>query len=171
MASRQTQFTAYTGLYVAIVIAVLVVVNILADKNNKSYDSTANKKYSLSDQTEKVVKGLKGDFRAVYFDRTSRFESAKGLLDRYANISTSFKIEYVDPDKDPAKAKAMGARSYGTLILDTTTNASVAPHDPVTDSFHAINGNLVIGNTSATSTAAVGVTEALAVSPWSEPRA
>ncbi len=33
----------------------------------------------------------------------------------------------------------------GTLILDTITNAG-APHDPNTASFHAINGNLVIGD-------------------------
>ena len=82
MASRQSKFTAYTGLYVAIFVAALVVINVLADRNNKSWDTTVNKRYSLSDQTEKVVKGLKGDLQALYFDRTSRFESAKSLLDR-----------------------------------------------------------------------------------------
>ncbi len=125
-ASRQTRFTAYTGLYVAIFVAVLVVVNVLADRNNKSFDTTANKKYSLSDQTEKVVKGLKSEMRAIYFDRTSRFETARGLLDRYSNISSNFKIDYVDPDKDPAKAKAFGARAYGTLILDNGTRREEA---------------------------------------------
>lgn len=117
-ASRQTKFTAYTGLYVAIFLAVLVVINVLADRNNKSFDTTANKKFSLSDQTEKVVGGLKSDLRAYYFHRTNRFEEGKGMLDRYANLSTKFKVEYIDPDKDPGKAKALGARSYGTLILD-----------------------------------------------------
>lgn len=126
MATRQTKFSAYTGLYVAIFVAALVVINVLADRNNKSWDTTANKRYSLSDQTEKVVKGLKADLKAVYFDRTSRFETAKGLLDRYSNLSTKFKVEYVDPDKDPAKAKAFGARSYGTLILDNGTRREEA---------------------------------------------
>lgn len=125
-ASRQAKFTAYTGLYVAIVIAVLVVINVLADRNNKSFDTTANKKYSLSDQTEKVVKGLKSELRATYFHRTSRFEEGKAILDRYANLSSNFKVEYVDPDKDPAKAKALGARSYGTLILDNGTRREEA---------------------------------------------
>ncbi|MBL8242366.1 MAG: Gldg family protein [Bryobacterales bacterium] len=126
MASRQTKFTAYTGLYAAIFIAGLVIVNVLAERNNKSVDTTANKRYSLSEQTEKIVSGLKGEVVAVYFDRTSRFETAKGLLDRYSNISNKFKIEYVDPDKDPAKAKAFGARSYGTLILDNGTRREEA---------------------------------------------
>jgi ABC-type uncharacterized transport system involved in gliding motility auxiliary subunit len=126
MASRQSKFTAYTGLYVAIFVAALVVINVLADRNNKSWDTTVNKRYSLSDQTEKVVKGLKSDLQALYFDRTSRFESAKSLLDRYSNLSTKFKIQYVDPDKDPTKAKAFGARSYGTLILDNGTRREEA---------------------------------------------
>jgi len=125
-ATRQTKFTAYTGLYTAVFIAALVIINILADRNNKSFDTTTNKKYSLSDQSEKIVKGLKGEIRAVYFNRTSRFEEARGLLDRYSNVSSNFKIEYVDPDKDPAKAKAMGARSYGTLILDNGTRREEA---------------------------------------------
>lgn len=125
-ASRQTKFTAYTGLYVAIVIAVLVVINVLADRNNKSFDTTANKKFSLSDQTEKVVTGLKSDLHAYYFHRTNRFEEGKGMLDRYANLSTKFKVEYIDPDKDPSKAKALGARSYGTLILDNGTRREEA---------------------------------------------
>lgn len=116
--SRQTKFTAYTGLYALIFIAGLVVINVLGERHNKSFDTTANKRYSLSDQTEKVVKGLKGEVKAYYFDRTQRFETARGLLDRYNNLSSQFKIEFVDPDKDPAKAKAMNARSYGTLILD-----------------------------------------------------
>jgi len=126
MASRQSKFTAYTGVYVAIFIAALVIINILADRNNKSWDTTVNKRYSLSDQTEKIVSGLKTDLHALYFDRTSRFETARGLLDRYSNMSTKFKIEYVDPDKDPAKAKAFGARSYGTLILDNGTRREEA---------------------------------------------
>ena len=35
--------------------------NVLANRYNKSYDTTANKRYSLSDQTAKIVKGLKQD--------------------------------------------------------------------------------------------------------------
>ncbi|MBM3785256.1 MAG: hypothetical protein FJW30_12900 [Acidobacteria bacterium] len=118
MSNRQTKFVSYTAVYAAVVIAGLTIVNVLADRHNKSIDTTANKRFSLSDQTEKIVKNLKAETKAYYFDRTSRFESARGMLDRYSNLSTNFKVEYVDPDKDPAKARAMGARSYGTLILD-----------------------------------------------------
>ncbi|MBM3753160.1 MAG: hypothetical protein FJW38_04180 [Acidobacteria bacterium] len=118
MASRQSKFASYTALYGAVVVAILVIVNMLADRHNKSFDTTANKKYSLSEQSEKIVKNLKGEMKAYYFDRTSRFETQRGLLDRYANASSKFQIEYIDLDKDPQKARALGARNYGTLILD-----------------------------------------------------
>jgi ABC-type uncharacterized transport system involved in gliding motility auxiliary subunit len=118
MASRQSKFASYTAIYGAVVVAILVIVNMLADRYNKSYDTTANKRYSLSEQTEKILKNLKGDVKAYYFDRPSRFETMRGLLDRYSNVSSKFQVEYVDLEKEPQKAIALGARRPGTLILD-----------------------------------------------------
>lgn len=115
--TRQTRYTAYATTYIAIVIAVLCVVNFLAKRHTKSWDSTANKRFSLSDQTIKVVKNLKADVRIRYFDRTSEFQRARDLLDRYGNLSTKLGIEYVDPDKKPQVAKAENVRTYGTIFV------------------------------------------------------
>src|SRR5260370_1302186 len=57
--ARQTQYTAYASVYILLVLAVLAGINFLANRYDKSHDSTANKQFSLSDQTIKVVKGLK----------------------------------------------------------------------------------------------------------------
>ena len=59
--ARQTKYSAYVTVYVLVILAVLGVVNFLANRYDKSYDSTANKQFSLSDQTVKAVKGLKKD--------------------------------------------------------------------------------------------------------------
>ena len=56
MKARQTKFAAYTAVYVIIVVAVVSVLNFLANRYNKSYDTTANKQFTLSDQTLKVVR-------------------------------------------------------------------------------------------------------------------
>ena len=53
--SRQTRYTAYAGTYILVILAVLGAVNFLANRYDKSYDSTSNKQFSLSDQTIKVV--------------------------------------------------------------------------------------------------------------------
>ncbi|MEN6604656.1 MAG: GldG family protein [Bryobacteraceae bacterium] len=117
--ARQTKYTAYVVLYTLIVIAVLGMANWLANRHNKTYDSTANKRFSLSDQTEKVVKNLKQDVRIKYFDKTSEFGRARDLLDRYDNLSSKLAVDYIDPDKKPQLAKAEAVRNYGTIYIET----------------------------------------------------
>ena len=55
--TRQTKFGAYATLYILIIVAVLVMTNWLANRHNKSVDTTANKRFSLSDQTHKMISG------------------------------------------------------------------------------------------------------------------
>lgn len=116
--ARQTRYTAYVFVYIVVILAVLGAANWLADRHNKSYDSTANKRFSLADQTEKVVKNLKEDVKITYFDKTSDFSRARDLLDRYDNLSSKLSVVYVDPDKSPQLAKAYGVRSYGTIYVE-----------------------------------------------------
>src|SRR6476469_11137684 len=92
--ARQTKFAAYAATYVLVVIAVIVVVNVLADRYNKSYDATANKRYSLSEQTAKIVKGLKQDATISYFSQAGHFRDGKDLLDGYASLSPKLHVKY-----------------------------------------------------------------------------
>ncbi len=119
LTARQTKYTAYFVTYLLVILAVLGLANWLANRHNWSLDSTANKRFSLSGQTDKVVRNLKQDVTVYYFDRTSEFGKARDLLDRYDNLSTRLKVVYVDPDKKPQLAKAYGVRSYGTVFLET----------------------------------------------------
>ena len=115
--ARQTKYAAYATLYILVVIAVVVVANMLADRYHKSYDATSNKRYSLSDQTAKIVKGLKQDATITYFDQSTRFREGRDLLDQYANLSGKVRVEYVDPDKNPQLARQAGIRSFGTALV------------------------------------------------------
>src|SRR5215475_4362487 len=115
--ARQTKYAAYAVTYIVIVIAAVVVANVLADRYNKSYDATANKRYSLSDQTAKIVKGLKQNAVITYFNRSTRFREGKDLLDQYANLSPKLQVKYVDPDKDPEVAREAGIRNLGTAVV------------------------------------------------------
>ncbi len=120
--TRQTRYTAYAAVYIVIVVAALVMANYLANRYNKSFDSTANKQFSLSDQTVKIVKNLKQDVTVSYFDRQSNFSGAGGakdLLDRYSAISTKLHVNYIDPVRKPEVAKAAGIRTTGVIIVET----------------------------------------------------
>jgi ABC-type uncharacterized transport system involved in gliding motility auxiliary subunit len=115
--ARQTKYAAYAILYIVVVVAVVSVANVLADRYNKTYDGTANKRYSLSEQTSKIVKGLKQDATITYYDQTTRFQSAKDLLEQYANLSPRIHVQYVDPDKKPELAREAGIKNYGTAVV------------------------------------------------------
>jgi ABC-type uncharacterized transport system involved in gliding motility auxiliary subunit len=136
--ARQTKYGAYAAAYILVVIAVIVVVNVLADRYNKSYDATANKRYSLSEQTAKIVKGLKQDATITYFNQSTRFREGKDLLEEYKNLSPKVKVEYVDPDKDPQRAREAGVRNFGTAIVrvgDKKDEAKSMTEEGITGAF------------------------------------
>jgi ABC-type uncharacterized transport system involved in gliding motility auxiliary subunit len=118
IAARQARYGATATLYTIIVIAVLVMVNWLANRYNKSYDTTSNKRFTLSQETKKVIGDLKSDATITYIDKTSNFEQARGMLDRYANLSPKIHLKYLDPQKQPTVARPFGARFLGTAYVD-----------------------------------------------------
>jgi ABC-type uncharacterized transport system involved in gliding motility auxiliary subunit len=119
MKARQTKYWTYAGTYIVVILAVLVGVNFLANRYDKSYDSTANKQFSLADQTIKQVKGLKHDVTAYYFGSNESFTGARDLLDRYSALSPRFHVQYIDPERKPAQAKAAGFRPDAPVLIDS----------------------------------------------------
>ena len=114
MATKKTHRAAnfaQAAIYTLIVIAILGVVNFLANRYDKSFDSTANKKYTLSDQTAKVVKNIQGDLTITYWDTPDSFSNAQGLFDRYKGLSPKVNVEYQDVNKKRTEALAAGVKS------------------------------------------------------------
>ena len=118
VAARQARFGATASLYTIVIIAVLILMNWLANRYNKTYDTTSNKRFTLSQETQKVVKGLKQDATITYIDKASSFAQAKGILDRYANLSGKVKVQYIDYQKQPTVARAYGLRYAGTSYVE-----------------------------------------------------
>jgi len=117
--TRQTKFAGYIGTYVVIVIVAIVVINVLANRYNKSYDGTANKRYSLSDQTKKIVNELNQDATIRYYDQSTNYGQGKDLLDQYAALSRRVHVEYVDTDKNPELSRAAGInKPGGTAVVE-----------------------------------------------------
>src|SRR5262249_20890 len=136
--ARQTKYGVYAAVYALVVLAILVVANVLANRYNKTFDSTANKRYSLSEQTAKIVKGLKQPATITLYDQSTNFDRAKDQLDQYANLSPKVHVEYVDADKKRQLAAAAGVRSYGTAIVqvgDRKEEAKSLTEEGITDAF------------------------------------
>jgi ABC-type uncharacterized transport system involved in gliding motility auxiliary subunit len=136
--ARQTKYGAYAAIYLLVVITIVVVANMLADRYNKSYDTTSNKRYSLSDETKKIISGLKENATITYFNQSTRFQDGKDLLSEYSNLSPKVKISYVDPDKSPQLARAAGIRDFGTAVVqigDKKETAKSLTEEGITGAF------------------------------------
>ncbi|HYK57828.1 MAG TPA: GldG family protein [Bryobacteraceae bacterium] len=105
-------------LYTVIVVAILGAVNFLANRYEKSYDSTSNKKFTLSDQSQKIVKNLKQTLTITYWGQPSRFTEARDLMDRYKALSTKLDVQYMDADKKRTQAIAAGVKTLPTIYVE-----------------------------------------------------
>jgi len=105
--------------YTLVALAIAVSINYFASRYTRHWDLTPNKTYSLSSQTQKVVKNLNRDVTIYVFDRERAFKERRDLLDQYIAASHRITVRYVDPDRDPALAKQIGVRSYGSVFVST----------------------------------------------------
>ena len=136
--ARQTRYAAYAAVYILVVLAILVIANVLGDRYSKSFDATGNKRYSLSEQTAKIVKGLKQSATITYFDRPEGFKSAKDTLDQYRDLSTKVHVNYVDAEKDPMLARQAGVKRIPTTIVqigDRKEEAKSMTEEGITGAF------------------------------------
>lgn len=114
---KNTIAHAQLAAYVLVVLAILVALNVVAARHNKSWDLTKNHRHSLSDESTKIVQGLDHTLTLIDFNRTSDFGRDRQFLDQYGRASNDVKIEYVDPDRHPDQAKQYHIQNYGTVVV------------------------------------------------------
>jgi gliding motility-associatede transport system auxiliary component len=112
---------ANLALYTLIGVAIIVLVNWFVNLHDKNWDLTANKEYSLSPQSIKILKGLKQNVTIYAFDRKDAFSRRRDLLGEYESASNRVAVRYVDPDRQPELAKQYGIQSYGTVEVVSGT--------------------------------------------------
>ncbi len=117
MRAYKTKFAGFAFAYTLLVLGILVAANWLANRHNKSVDLTSNQRFTLADQTRKLVGGLQQDVTVIYFDRQEGFQNARDLLGRYAEINRRFKATYIDPTRNPQEARKYGVRMAPTTIM------------------------------------------------------
>ena len=115
---RQTRYGTLTLVSVLVVLGILVAVNYVAERQNKRWDLTASRQFSLSDQTTKILKSLKAPVLITVFDRDDAFRRWRDRLDEYSYQSSQVKVEYVDVDREPARTRQAQVHSYGTVVVD-----------------------------------------------------
>ena len=94
---RSSKLGTNTSVLTLGVIAILVVVNLLGYQHHKRFDLTTEKLYTLSDQTKKIVGGLKNDVN----DRPL-FEDARPALRRIDDRIPQSRARTQIPERRPA---------------------------------------------------------------------
>ncbi|OFZ81779.1 MAG: hypothetical protein A2583_11120 [Bdellovibrionales bacterium RIFOXYD1_FULL_53_11] len=118
---RSAAFGLNTVMTTLLVVSIIGVLNFLVSRYPAKIDMTKNKVHTLSDQTSKLVKDLKKPVKAVYFSKINQREQVRPLLENLKGMNPKFEVEYVDPDKEPARARQVGIKKYGTLQLTVGT--------------------------------------------------
>ena len=116
---RNARYGAIASVSVLVFLAILVAVNYLSFRQNKRWDLTKNKQYTLSDQTVKLLQNLDSPVKFLVFDRADSFDRFRSSLEEYKYQSPSkVDVQYIDADKRPVEAKQYQVQSYGTVVLE-----------------------------------------------------
>ena len=114
---RQARYGTLAATSVLVVLAVLVAINYIAGKQNKRWDLTTNKQFSLSDQSRNVLQKLDSPLKITIFARELDFGRYQDKLKEYEYLSKKVSTEYVDPDKKPTVAQQNNIQQYGTILF------------------------------------------------------
>jgi ABC-type uncharacterized transport system involved in gliding motility auxiliary subunit len=114
---RQTRYGTLAGVSVLVVLGILIAINYIGSRQNKRWDLTANKQFSLSDQTKGIVAKLDAPMQMMVFAQEPEFQRYRDKLNEYQYASKQVTTEYVDPDKKPTIAKQNQIQQYGTIVI------------------------------------------------------
>jgi ABC-type uncharacterized transport system involved in gliding motility auxiliary subunit len=118
--TRSVRYGTNAAVTVGLIGAILIVLNYLNFHHFVRKDLTKDKVHSLSDQTTKVVRDLPQEVQLTVFVKSSEREAVKPLIENYRYAANKkLKVEYVDPDRDPNRAKALNVKKYGTIVVQS----------------------------------------------------
>lgn len=124
MAGRQARYSANTLVMVLALLGILVLMNYLAYNNRASLrrDLSEGQVNTLAPETLEALKTLPEPVKAIGFytsQASFQQESAQEILDRLKiEGQGKFGYEFVDPDRDPARASQYGLTKDATVYLE-----------------------------------------------------
>jgi ABC-type uncharacterized transport system involved in gliding motility auxiliary subunit len=115
---RQARYGTLAATSVLVVLGILVAINFIGARQNKRWDLTTNKQFSLSDQSRNVLAKLDSPMQVLVFAQEPEFPRYQDKLKEYGYWSKRVSAEYIDPDKKPTVAKQNKVEQYGTIVFN-----------------------------------------------------
>jgi len=124
MKGKKARAAGASAGYALTVLAVLVLVNFLAERHHKRFDLTESKEFSLSEQTVKVLESLPREVSVTSFFPEG--EPAKQKFDdltaEYKYHSRKLNVRNIDPFTHPGDAKRYNITEPGAIVLESGKN-------------------------------------------------
>ena len=115
---RQARYGTLAATSVLVVLGILVAINYIGARQNKRWDLTANKQFSLADQSRNVLAKLDAPLQVMVFAQEPEFPRYQDKMKEYEYASKKISAEYIDPDKKPTVAKQNQIQQYGTIVFN-----------------------------------------------------
>ena len=135
---RQARYGTLAGVSIAVVLGILIAINYIGSRQNKRWDLTANKQFSLSDQTKNIIAKLDAPMQMMVFAEEPDFQRYRDKLGEYQYSSKQVSTDYVDPAKKPSIAKQYQVQQYNTIVINYKGRTERVTSDSEQDITNAI---------------------------------
>ena len=118
MSRRST--TLHTLLSI-LLIGIVLATGWLTQRFSVSFDITANDRHSLTPTTIQVLENMDApvEMIAVLSANPQQREGVEALISRFQSIKPDLQLRFINPETDPAAARALDAAPGGEVILKT----------------------------------------------------
>lgn len=137
LSKKTISLGTYSTTVVVVVTAAVVILNVFVSEIPAKYtvfDVTADKLYSLSDETKKVAENISEDITIyVLANEKDADTTLKETLENYEGLNSHIKVSYVDPAVNPRFYQNYTDTdiSQGSLIVESSKRSKVIDYDNI----------------------------------------
>ena len=114
--NRITNNTFNSLILTIVTLSIVVTINVLGTIHNVRWDFSENRLYTLSSQSQAVLKELDRPLEILIFDRQIDPSLAR-LLEKYRRASSQFQFQLINPEQELELAKRYEVQSLGEVYL------------------------------------------------------
>lgn len=116
--ARKYLYALELVLLVSLVAGSLGLANYISFRHKVRFDLTPEKSFTLAPLTLRVLEGLSAPLQITIFHKRDEKEKFQDLLDLLQRASGLLAFQFIDLDKNPARAASFAVTNYGAAIIE-----------------------------------------------------
>ena len=107
MSGRGAKYGSMTAGSVILMLVILVAINYIGNRQTKRWDLTGAGQFTLSDQSKKILASLTQPLTVRVYYQTGAVNQVRDKLEGYTQASSKMVTDYIDAEKNPARAQTV----------------------------------------------------------------